>query len=375
MLHDPALHEQLTDRAWDEARVRDAVARIVAATAAAYDPDAFWRAHECDGWNAALPLKNLYVGAAGVAWGLARLGDSPLDPARVAARALERFREEPDYLGGTDLPPQKRSALLFGETGVALVAHLLSPSAELRDLLVRLIRANLGNEANELMWGVPGTLLAARAIGADEAARESESALRAARGPDGYWTQRLYGNEGRLLGPPHGLVGNVAALGDVGNAAEILARAAVREGRRANWPSREGSESLVLQWCHGAPGIVATATAYLDEELLLAGAQLVWDAGPPLGAEKGSGLCHGTAGNGYALLKTFERTRDERWLERARAFAVHALEQAQSLPARHSLFTGGIGAALFAADCLRAEASFPVLDSLSPIAGERDARA
>ena len=45
--------------------------------------------------------------------------------------------------------------------------------------------------------------------------------------------------------------------------------------------------------------------------------------------EKGAGLCHGTSGNGYALLKTFERTGDERWLERARRFAVHALAQAR----------------------------------------------
>ena len=42
---------------------------------------------------------------------------------------------------------------------------------------------------------------------------------------------------------------------------------------------------------------------------------------------KGASICHGTAGNGYALLKAFARTGDERWLERARRFAVHALAQ------------------------------------------------
>ena len=82
------------------------------------------------------------------------------------------------------------------------------------------------------------------------------------------------------------------------------------------------------------------------------------------GAEKGAGLCHGTAGNGYALLKTFERTGDERWLERARKFAVHALAQAQGAPGRYSLFTGGVGVALFAAGCLEADPRFPVLDWL-----------
>ena len=122
-----------------------------------------------------------------------------------------------------------------------------------------------------------------------------------------------------------------------------------------------------LQWCSGAPGIVVSAADYLDEELLLAGAELVWRAGPH-GDEKGYGICHGTAGNGYALLRTFERTGDERWLERARRFAVHALEQAERLERtrgrrRYSLWTGDVGAALFAADCLDARARYPILDT------------
>ena len=107
--------------------------------------------------------------------------------------------------------------------------------------------------------------------------------------------------------------------------------------------------------------MVATAADYLDEDLLLAGAELTWQAGAH-GPEKGIGLCHGTSGNGYALLKTFGRTGDELWLERARRFAVHGLLQAESMPARYSLFTGDVGAALFASSCLNADARFPVLD-------------
>ena len=96
---------------------------------------------------------------------------------------------------------------------------------------------------------------------------------------------------------------------------------------------------------------------------MLQGAELIWDAGPLDDEEKGAGLCHGTAGNGYGFLKTFARTGDELWLERARAFAVHALEQVDRLPNRYSLFTGGIGAALFAADCLEGRSAFPVIDT------------
>ena len=56
------------------------------------------------------------------------------------------------------------------------------------------------------------------------------------------------------------------------------------------------------------------------------------------------------------------RTGDERWLERARRFAVHALQQAELTPGRYSLFTGDVGAALFASSCLNADARFPILD-------------
>ena len=138
----------------------------------------------------------------------------------------------------------------------------------------------------------------------------------------------------------------------------------------ANWPSRADTSELAasdgqvrLQWCSGAPGMVIALADDLDEELLLTGAELTWQAGP-FGDEKGAGICHGTAGNGFALLKAFGRTGDELWLERARRFAVHALAQVERLPPRYSLFTGGIGAALFAARCLEARADYPVIDSL-----------
>ena len=102
------------------------------------------------------------------------------------------------------------------------------------------------------------------------------------------------------------------------------------------------------------------AAEYLDEELLLAGAELVWHAGPPT-LEKGPGICHGTAGNGYALLAAFARTGDEEWLSRARAFAAHALGQVARADGRYSLWTGGIGVAVFAADCLDGSSRYPVL--------------
>ena len=77
--------------------------------------------------------------------------------------------------------------------------------------------------------------------------------------------------------------------------------------------------------------------------------------------------CHGTAGNGYGFLKTFARTGDERWLGRARRFAMHALGQVERLRAerghgRYSLWTGDLGVAIYAADCLEARSAYPFFD-------------
>ena len=123
-----------------------------------------------------------------------------------------------------------------------------------------------------------------------------------------------------------------------------------------------------MQDCHGAPGIVcrlagAPRTPAWDVLLLGAG-ELTWQAGP---LEKGVGLCHGTVGNGYALLKLWQRTGDAIWLERARSLAMHAIEQVQRFAertgqTRHSLWTGDIGVALFAWSCLQRDARYPTLD-------------
>jgi len=396
VLYRPEAFEPLTDSRWDESRVTDAVAAIVADTDESFrGPRLFWQAEAWDGWHGTSPMKNLYVGSAGVLWALDRLrrlghAESRLELGELALRNLELFRTRPDFMKGMKLPPTPESALLTGESGILLVAWRLAPSDELADDLLARVRANAENPAAEVMWGSPGTLLAARAMldwTGDERWRdawhESADTLWSRRGEDGLWEQDLYGRTIRSLTPPHGLVGNVQALRPLvddtrrqtleRDAAAVLARTAVRENGRANWPPADRPElpgpdgQIRVQWCAGSPGIVIATADYLDEELLVAGAELAWYTGPP-NLEKGPGICHGTSGNGYAFLKTFERTGDERWLERARRFAVHALDQVERLRTergrgRYSLWTGDVGAALYAADCLDARADYPFFDS------------
>ena len=94
--------------------------------------------------------------------------------------------------------------------------------------------------------------------------------------------------------------------------------------------------------------------------------------------EKGPGICHGTAGNGYAFLKLHRRTGDARWLERARAFAMHGIAQTNDEAARHghmrhSLWTGDLGLAIYLWACLQATAEFPTLDVFYACASGRPA--
>jgi hypothetical protein len=381
VLYDPAQFEPLIDVPWDPARVEDAIATIVGDADAAFDPELLWPAHEWDGWEEPLPLKNLYLGAAGVIWALDALrrrghAETSLDLAAAALRTLELERAEPGFMADEHYHP---ASLLCGETGPLLVAFRLASDSAVAGDLHALVRANVANPTDDVMWGAPGTLLAALAMGEwtgeprwDEAARESAIALRARRGDDALWRQD---DDYRGLGTLHGAAGNTLVLLRIeqddelaAETAAVLARSAFREEGLANWP---GSPLRVdrrrrLQWCTGAPGILAGAWEYLDEELLLAGAELIWQAGAH-GDEKGHGLCHGTSGNGFALLKAFARTGDERWLERARRFAGHALSQVERLRAangggRYSLWTGDVGTALFAAACLDFDARYPIID-------------
>jgi lantibiotic modifying enzyme len=381
MLYEPAHFETLTDKSWNPGAVEDSIAEIVQDATAAFDPETLWPAHDWD-----QETKNLYVGAAGVIWALDALrgqgrAETSLDLAAAALRTLELWRAEPEWYveflaGETHAHP---GALFRGTTGPLLVAFRLTDDPALADELHAVLLGNVTNLTDDVMWGVPGTLLALLALHEwtgesrwPAAAGESASLLRARRGEDDLWRQD---DDYRGLGTLHGAAGNTLALlrvePDATLAAEtaaVLARHAVREDGLANWPGAPNRAPGPLQWCTGAPGILAGAWDYLDEELVVAGAELIWEAGAR-GDEKGHGLCHGTSGNGFALLKAFARTGDERWLERARRFAIHALAQAERLAAangrrRYSLFTGDVGTALFAAACLDEDPRYPIVDTI-----------
>jgi hypothetical protein len=94
------------------------------------------------------------------------------------------------------------------------------------------------------------------------------------------------------------------------------------------------------------------------------GGKFTWEAGP---LTKGSNLCHGTGGNGYAFLKLQRRTGDAVWLERARAFAMTAAAQCRETRdqlgrGRCSMWTGNIGLAVYLWHCLTLAPAYPIVD-------------
>ncbi|MBV8920432.1 lanthionine synthetase C family protein, partial [Bradyrhizobium sp.] len=196
------------------------------------------------------------------------------------------------------------------------------------------------------------------------------------------WTQDLYGQRRQYLGPAHGYAGNMIPLmrgwewlaesqrARVADAVpRTLAANAVHSEMGCTWRPAVDGRNLLCQHCHGAPGMVTTfadAPFASDEleRLLIAGGELTWAAGP---LTKGSNLCHGTGGNGYAFLKLYRRTRDPIWLERARTFAMAAISQCRSKRneigrGRYSLWTGDVGLAIYLWNCVTGQPAFPTVD-------------
>jgi len=365
MLFSPEAHEALADEPWSAERARTAIASIVADAESAFDDG--WPAHPRDlleNEDPATRFRTVYDGGAGVVEALHRLARRGfVELRRDYVPYLERSLEAPSDFPDEDV----ERSLWMGQTGIRLVLQRVAPSQANLERLLELIATNERDERCELMWGSPGTILAGRELGLDVTA--SIEWLQAQRDADGLWTQQLYGRSSRCLGPAHGFAGCALALGDVAAVSETLQPFAVEEDGLVNWVPYAGMRldgnrdgQIRTQWCHGAPGIVATIAHLLDEELAVAGGELTWRAGP---LKKGAGLCHGTAGNGYAFLALLERTGDERWLPRARAFAMHAAAQMEHSRSedgrgRYTLWTGDLGTALYLADCTDGEGELPL---------------
>ncbi|TRZ56786.1 MAG: lanthionine synthetase [Rhodocyclaceae bacterium] len=400
MLFQTERHEALCGTGWDDSGVLESIRAIVADIEDGQLPEGHWPPHPLDD-EGSMPLtgfKSLYLGSAGVLWALWYLHKEGavglrLDPLAGIQRADRAYQHEPDT--GQVVP-----SYYLGEVGIRLVHWRLSGSDEVAERLYASIKANVPNPTNEALWAAPGTMVAAwhlwqatqddrwRALFAENIEQLWRTWLAVPNADYCLWTQDLYGHVVQLLGAGHGFAGNVypllsgASILDAARRDELYHRCVatlratgVFEDGAANWPQgvgvpRPGRTSMLMQWCHGAPGVITSLAAFPKqrsadmEEMLLAAGAATWRAGP---LSKGYGLCHGTAGNGYAFLKLYRRTGDPLWLDRARSFAMHAIAQRDSMcqqygRGRYTLWTGDPGLAVYLWHCLIGVDSIPALD-------------
>ncbi|AIY41578.1 hypothetical protein LT85_2420 [Collimonas arenae] len=402
MLFDPTRHAHLESIEWNEDRARKMIHRIVQETEAAFSPSTYWPMHALDiEGGDTKPAYSLYFGACGVIWALQYLhavgAVAPTLSYNTEIQALlSRNREW--------LSPENKldfNSYMMGDTGILLLAYWLDPNEEIAVQLANAIQSNLDNPSRELMWGAPGTLLAALFLYEKTAEPRWADLFRASarklwsqllwseKYQCHYWTQDMYGQTSRYLDAVHGFVATASPL--IGGC-QLLApqewldweqcitntiqRTATWEGKYASWrpqlhyPAGK-TPRMLMQFCHGAPGFViclADMPGTALDDLLIAGGEATWAAGP---LAKGSNLCHGTGGNGYAFLKLYQRTGEAIWLERARAFAMHGIAQTerdrtQYGQMRYSLWTGDPGFAIFLWDCIQGSATFPSLDVFFP---------
>ena len=193
----------------------------------AFSPDRYWKVHPNDaepGDDPGTAPSTLYFGACGVFWALSYLQaagavQSTSLPELDVDLLLQRNLDELRAWGSSDV-----AAYLMGQTPILLMAHARQPTTALADRIAGLIEGNLDHPARELMWGAPGTLLAALFM--HERTGDPRWAVLFSRTAERlwtqlewsdehgchFWTQDLYDRRSTYLDAVHGFVATASVL-------------------------------------------------------------------------------------------------------------------------------------------------------------------
>ncbi len=410
-LFEPERHEALAAERWDEDRVKHWLHRFADRAQQHWQENGAFPLHPRDESEAeGIVPSGLYYGAMGVWLALERylhFFEKHADFINIYTNIYKAYRAAPDT--GEGVP-----SWFLGESAILTRLCLLQARAGEIDTpyenrLTEIVHQNLHHPTREILWGAPGTFLAALFMWEATASShwreicqqhievlfdtwewfDQEGAW--------LWEQDLYGKKRVFLGAGHGWVSNIYGLWRAQNLLDDTRYNQLRERTLSciktfalshadnlertaagpvNWPAVIGHKGLLLQWCHGAPGMICGLHPADIPELdvwLYKGGLSILEAGP---LKKGVALCHGTDGNGFALLYLHQRFQERslpaylppiHWLQRARQFAMHALRQSEAAFAEHgdyrySLWTGDAGLACFLLACMEPNMRLPGVD-------------
>lgn len=381
-------HETLKKIPWNFQHLEDYSQYILTQTVKNYSAQNYWPVHPLDVDSEVLPLKgfnDFYFGAGGLFWLLDNL---------KFQSSLNSTNEYLRFLSNLTIDKNENFSIFFDQIGFLLFKEKLVASQQNRDELHHIIEKLPGNDKNEILYGIPSTLLVAfhayKLTGEDRFFRLSHKLKDNMLSKWNFdhdrecflWTQHFQTSR-QFIGAAHGTFGNLHVLFKVSEllspkeltlieerASVAFQKLACSTEKHANWPIlADPSSGFLLHWCHGSPGAICALADFLprnkvNDDLLLKGGELIWDAGP---LKKGTSLCHGTSGNAIAFLKLFNRTQDEKWLERAQAFSMHCLKQCELMEKqygrlRFSLWTGDLGLVWLHQQIKNQTANLPILD-------------
>ena len=282
------------------------------------------------------------------------------------------------------------------------------PSRQAHEHMIKFIQNSVHTSSSEVLYGIAGTLSGCLQVNAalsctvfsvdaitmlaDEIIRRGHAYVKEHPGsaPAGCLMYAWHDKE--YLGAAHGIVGILTVLLQAHQHVGIdltavrstidyvIATFVQPDGNIASKTQRP-TETELVQWCHGAPGLVMLLTlaysVFHDESYTAVAeraGECVWRQGL---LHKGLGLCHGVAGNAYGFLslhtmfaESGNADRAEFWLSRARGFAqwMHAdaarLETLVKQPDDpFSLYEGIAGTICFLADLMSPDhAAFPLYE-------------
>lgn len=325
----------------------------------------------------------LYSGLGGAWYVLKKLEEAKIFNSEISAEVADniisdlRFR----YLAENKEAPYKHT-FLIGEVGLLQTQKMWNQSVDITPFITEYVQNNLDRLENEIGFGTPFFIYMVDYLSKYMDVSNFRDQIKDIRDQLlSLWTfhedlgHYMWGqsfSKDRIdyyFGYLHGTVGNIAGLMKANEflndssldqliieRTEQFLKVYDNDKECYNLPGLHGDKRVYVQVCHGAPGLLLGFTntmlwehSKLVRETTFKAGNLIKLAGPLV---KDDCLCHGTSGNGLALIKLFEATGDKKWLDIATSFASHSIKCLDIEKTKPGLFAGSAGLLLFLGSCL-----------------------